>query len=153
MIDSTALFGRIAFLEEENKRLERENERLEKWVGDLQSGMYVNCVYCGHRYGPEDSTSVSMADALREHVEQCVHHPMFRLREWQRGVRDGLLISYPPRVKGHTEEEFQRIKHEFISRMMNPCDPYCEGLDEVSNVMLDFEYQNYFDEGGNDESE
>lgn len=26
-----------------------EVSRLTKWVSDLQSGMYVNCVYCGHR--------------------------------------------------------------------------------------------------------
>jgi hypothetical protein len=49
---------------------------LEIWVADLQSGMYVNCVYCGHRYGPGDTTPVSMADALRAHVAACPAHPM-----------------------------------------------------------------------------
>ena len=33
----------------------QENKRLEQWVNDLQSGMYINCVYCGHRYGPNPS--------------------------------------------------------------------------------------------------
>ena len=54
--------------------------RLEAWVADLQSGMYVNCVYCGHRYGPGETTPVSMADALKAHVEQCPRHPMSALR-------------------------------------------------------------------------
>ena len=61
-------------------RLRAENERLTAWVEDLQSGMYVNCVYCGHRYGPGETTPVSMADALKEHVEQCPEHPMSALR-------------------------------------------------------------------------
>lgn len=59
----------------------KEVERLKTWVNDLQSGMYVNCVYCGHRYGPGETTPVSMADALKAHVETCKHHPMNALRE------------------------------------------------------------------------
>lgn len=61
-------------------RLRAEVEQLRAWVGDLQSGMYVNCVYCGHRYGPGETTPVSMADALKAHVEECPHHPMSALR-------------------------------------------------------------------------
>lgn len=57
-----------------------EIERLQKWVTDLQSGLYVNCVYCGHRYGPGETTPVSMADALKAHVEQCPAHPMSALK-------------------------------------------------------------------------
>lgn len=53
---------------------------LEAWVNDLQSGMYVNCVYCGHRYGPNETTPVSMADALKEHIEHCPKHPMSALK-------------------------------------------------------------------------
>ena len=53
---------------------------LRQWVTDLQSGMYVNCVYCGHRYGPGETTPVSMADALKEHVESCPQHPMSALK-------------------------------------------------------------------------
>ena len=64
----------------DNRRLRAENERLTAWVEDLQFGMYVNCVYCGHRYGPGETTPVSMADALKEHVEQCPEHPMSALR-------------------------------------------------------------------------
>lgn len=61
--------------------LQEENERLKQWVDDLQSGMYINCVYCGHRYGPEDELPSSMADVLKEHVEQCPEHPMSRLKD------------------------------------------------------------------------
>jgi hypothetical protein len=61
-------------------RLNAENRRLQKWVDDLQSGMYVNCVYCGHQYGPRGETPVSMADTLKVHVEQCSKHPMSALK-------------------------------------------------------------------------
>ena len=62
-------------------KLEAENESLKKWVNDLQSGMYINCVYCGHRYGPREGTPVSMADVLKEHIEKCPQHPMSKLKE------------------------------------------------------------------------
>ncbi len=51
-------------------------EAAQQWVADLQSGMYVNCVYCGHRYGPNETTPVTMADVLKEHIEQCPSHPL-----------------------------------------------------------------------------
>jgi hypothetical protein len=51
-------------------------ERLKQWVADLQSGMFVNCVYCGHRYGPGETAPVAMADALKAHVAVCPEHPM-----------------------------------------------------------------------------
>lgn len=65
---------------QEIDRLKNELERYKTWVQDLQSGMYVNCVYCGHRYGPADKVPVSMADALKQHIEQCPEHPMSKLR-------------------------------------------------------------------------
>ena len=67
-----------------------ERDRLKAWVDDLQSGMYVNCVYCGHRYGPGETTPVSMADALKEHIEQCSEHPMSRLKVVNEGLADAL---------------------------------------------------------------
>ena len=54
-------------------------QRLTKWVSDLQSGMYVNCVYCGHRYGPKDEVPTSMAEALKDHIMNCPQHPMSEL--------------------------------------------------------------------------
>lgn len=80
------LFSLLRELDLKNKELVETNEiarelicerdELRRWVDDLQSGMYVNCVYCGHRYGPGETTPVSMADALKAHVEQCPKHPM-----------------------------------------------------------------------------
>ncbi len=60
--------------------LEIENERYKVWVDDLHSGMYINCVYCGHQYGPSDEVPASMADVLKKHVEQCPKHPMSKLK-------------------------------------------------------------------------
>lgn len=55
-------------------------DRLEQWVNDLQSGMYVNCVYCGHRYGPSKDVPAAMADVLKQHIEQCPEHPMSAIK-------------------------------------------------------------------------
>lgn len=54
---------------------------LRQWVADLQSEMYINCVYCGHRYGPAEDTPVAMAEVLRQHIEQCPQHPASKMRE------------------------------------------------------------------------
>lgn len=70
MDESTADWWRIA-----NDRA-KEIARLRAWVNDLQSGMYVNCVYCGHRYGPQKDTPVTQADMLKEHIAQCPKHPL-----------------------------------------------------------------------------
>lgn len=67
--------------------LEAENAQMKSWVADLQSGMYVNCVYCGHRYGPNETTPVSMADALKAHVENCPKHPMSKLKAENAALR------------------------------------------------------------------
>lgn len=87
-----------ATLNGREERLCSEVDRLRAWVNDLQSGMYVNCVYCGHRYGPGETTPVTMANALKAHVESCPKHPMSalkaraeaaeqRVRELEEGLR------------------------------------------------------------------
>jgi len=53
-----------------------EITQLRAWIFDLQAGCYVNCVYCGRRYGPDATTPTSMADVLKAHVEQCSKHPL-----------------------------------------------------------------------------
>lgn len=60
---------------------------LRQWVNDLQSGMYINCAYCGHRYGPKfasqemrDRTEPIVSAALTKHIEQCPKHPMSALK-------------------------------------------------------------------------
>jgi hypothetical protein len=70
--------------------LREERDAARQWVRDLQSGMYVNCVYCGHRYGPGETTPVSMADALKAHVEACPQHPMSQLKTALARVRAAL---------------------------------------------------------------
>jgi len=65
------------------------NEQLIQWIKDLQSGMYLNCVYCGHRYGPGVGR-----EALEEHVKQCPEHPLSKARElvqeaYYEGFEDG----------------------------------------------------------------
>ncbi len=61
---------------EATDKLQDEVESLRQWVDDLQADCYINCVYCGHRYGPDDEVPASMADVLKEHVEQCPEHPL-----------------------------------------------------------------------------
>ena len=61
--------------------MNEETKSLRSWISDLLSGKYINCVYCGHRYGPSESTPVSMADVLREHVEKCPKHPLNILKQ------------------------------------------------------------------------
>lgn len=63
--------------------LEMENEKLERWVDDLQAGGWVNCVYCGKRYGARDEqlkVHETMREALEEHVESCPKHPLAKYK-------------------------------------------------------------------------
>lgn len=69
----SALAGEAAALD--------ELASLGQWVADLQSGMFINCVYCGHRYGPNDEVPASMAQVLKDHIEVCSEHPMSKLKE------------------------------------------------------------------------
>jgi len=61
--------------------LRRENERLRQWVNDLQSGMYINCVYCGFRYGPDDEVAATMQESLHDHIAECPEHPLGQYRK------------------------------------------------------------------------
>lgn len=49
-----------------------ENERLKQHVADLQSGMFINCVYCGHRYGPQKDTPATVIEADPEGVKRVI---------------------------------------------------------------------------------
>lgn len=66
---------------------------LQQWVNDCQSGMFVNCVYCGHRYGPREDTPVAMADVLRQHIEQCPKHPLSAAKAEIDRLRAALLCE------------------------------------------------------------
>lgn len=71
-----------------DQELRSENERLQQWVNDLQAGRYVNCVYCGHRHGPEDEVPVAMADALKDHIAACPQHPLSAAEADARGLAE-----------------------------------------------------------------
>jgi len=70
----------FASLSEDYARVCATNNRLQTWVNDLHSQMFINCVYCGHRYGPNPGTPVSMSDILTTHIETCPEHPMSKLK-------------------------------------------------------------------------
>lgn len=76
-----------------------EQARLQAWVNDLQAGCYVNCVYCGHQYGPEESTPLAMADVLKAHIEKCPQHPlaaaMKRIEELERELKLSQGATFP----------------------------------------------------------
>ena len=74
----------------EKEKRDGEIGRLRDWIDDLQSGMYVNCVYCGYRYGPKESTPASMADILEAHVGECPKHPMSTLKKRNEALEKAL---------------------------------------------------------------
>jgi len=76
--------------------LVEHTKRLQQWVSELQSGMYINCVYCGHRYGPDDEID-NMQDALKAHIEVCPEHPMSKLKA---AVKHALFVCKQPQMDG-----------------------------------------------------
>ena len=66
-------------------------KRLQTWVNDLHSGMYINCVYCGHRYGPREDTPAVMADVLKAHIEKCPQHPLSHAKTEIKRLQSALL--------------------------------------------------------------
>lgn len=96
--------------------LEAENEHLTQWINDLQSGTYVTCVYCGHNYGPDDEVPTSMANVLKEHIENCPKHPMSALKKelehWKQAARENMDAA--ANIAGVIDEmyELQPCGHE-----------------------------------------
>ena len=81
---------------------QEERDCLKKWVNDLQAGCYINCVYCGHRYGPDTETPVSMADVLKEHIEQCPDHPISHLKK-----QYDMLVEVNRRIMEQSEQNLK----------------------------------------------
>lgn len=81
------LMALVDDLKHEQDVIVEEVNRLQSWINDLQAGMFINCVYCGHRYGPDDEVPATMADALKEHIEQCPKHPMSKYKQVAERVR------------------------------------------------------------------
>jgi len=99
--DAASNFYRVAYFaidwpsfrdgwEQCRERSDAERTQLKQWVSDLQSGRYVNCVYCGWNFGLSETTPTSMADILREHIEQCEAHPMSALKAQNERLRSAL---------------------------------------------------------------
>lgn len=81
----------------ETHQLEAEIQRLKAWINDCQAGMYINCVYCGHRYGPDTEIPATMADVLKEHIQVCPEHPMSllvqKLQKFRFKLDEGLDVD------------------------------------------------------------
>lgn len=92
-------------------RLTKEVERLTACVGDLQSGMYINCVYCGHHYGPVDKVAPAMADVLKQHIERCPKHPMSALKA---------EVERLKRIEIHYHEVLDRLGFPKANGPMSP---------------------------------
>ena len=102
----------------------------QQWVADCQSGMYVNCVYCGHRYGPQDTTPVSMAEMLKTHIAACPRHPMAKLLKCcvaadhayssllavRDGITDALLVSLQNTTRAAIAEAERTVTVEITDR-------------------------------------
>ena len=88
----------------------QEIQRLKDWVTDLQSGLYINCVYCGHRYGPKEDTPVAMADVLKEHIAHCPEHPLSHANE-QIQKLEALVVEFVEYLESHDECEWSYEDH------------------------------------------
>ena len=101
--------------------LQKEIGRYQQWVNDLQSGMHINCVYCGHRYGPCEETPVSMAEVLKEHIEQCPKHPLSAMKQRAEELAGllGEVVSFSVSWKGggYAPHERERRWPKLIKRI------------------------------------
>ena len=130
--------------ERQAQELEAENERLEKWVNDLQSGMYINCAYCGHRYGPNNEVPASivappdtvaakglatgpdvdidwtMADVLTAHVEKCPKHPLSAAKKSIQPLKEQIrdLLEAIGRALYHLEDGDPREAKEDLEAVL-----------------------------------
>lgn len=92
--------------------LRKENQRLKKWVNDLQAGMYINCVYCGHRFGVDGEVPSSMAGVLKKHIEKCPAHPMSKLKDENKQLRAALEPAKRTIILLHCNYENTRAPHD-----------------------------------------
>ena len=95
-----------------------EIKRLQQWVNDLQAGMYVNCVYCGHRYGPEMDTPVSMAEVLKQHIEVCPQHPLSSARARIAWLEEKAEVVHDCLVEGDTRQALTEAKLMIRGRVL-----------------------------------
>ncbi len=105
-----------------------EIERLQNWVNDLQADMYINCVYCGHRYGPDDEVPAAMADTLKEHIAQCPEHPMSKLTAEHRRM-EVVCVDILGNGWDDAKPRVLPVIKDFVSGRHDPC---ANGHDLVS---------------------
>ena len=96
-------------------------KELEKWIDDLQSGMYINCVYCGHRYPP--GIQASRRKILYEHIKQCPKHPLSvaesRIKELESDLKLNASMSAKQcDLARETEIEREHLSKELIKERM-----------------------------------
>jgi len=124
----SALESQIKAEQESVNELSMANQNLKQWVQDLHSGMYINCVYCGHRYGPREETPIAMADVLKAHIETCPKHPLkiakdeiyeleARLKRAEGGIRNIKVFA----------EEREEIS-VYMANIVWACDEVLKGL-------------------------
>jgi len=105
---TAALPDRTMAYEDQIKELEKRCKRFGQWVVDLQSGMYINCVYCGHRYGPKESTPIAMSEVLYEHIKICPEHPLSAALEKIEAVKKERQ-SVEDRIFGELKKEREAL--------------------------------------------
>lgn len=52
-------------------RAEASVARLRQWVEDLQGDCWVNCIYCGWRFGPMKELPFSTREVFTGHLKKC----------------------------------------------------------------------------------
>lgn len=125
----------IADLQGDNAALQADNERLQQWVSDLQGRMYINCVYCGHRYGPDDEEPEhdTMQEELRAHVEQCPKHPMSALKADYERLR--VEVADTARVAGELGHVGTANRLRAALAQPNPNPPTCADCGGITQLL------------------
>jgi len=112
-----------------------ENTRLRQMVSDLQSGMYVNCVYCGYRYGPVGETPVAMADVLKAHIETCPKHPMSKIKRERDALLD--LGKRAWRLSTMAAASQRRNRRAFLADLLDRVEVFQDRCKELRGLGLD----------------
>lgn len=97
--------------EKEIIKLRKQIKELKQWNDDLQSGLYVNCAYCGHRYAP--GTSAVQSHILYKHIKECKQHPLYHQRRKTKRLQKMLnktLDIIEPILKKEREIEKKDVK-------------------------------------------
>ena len=108
------------YIKPKSKLEEAEEEiiRLQDWISDLQKGMYVNCIYCGHRYPP--GTPDVRDKVLYDHIKSCPKHPLYK--EIQKNKK---LLQRLDFVRRELDRALEKI-NELEGKSKDQCEVECE---------------------------